>query len=61
MGIACSYKLNKINNDNKAIYNYGKDFDNFEGIIEIDFSNLDLSKTKEENIDRITYRIVRHC
>lgn len=60
MGIACSYKLDEIQ-DKKATYNYGKDFDNIEGLIELDFSNLDLSKTKRENIDKINYRIVRPC
>ncbi|OMF16548.1 hypothetical protein BK131_00670 [Paenibacillus amylolyticus] len=60
MGLAVSFKLQKII-DGKAIYNYGLNFNNFEGEIEIDLSETSNSLTEDENRAKIKAILITPC
>ncbi|WP_339183140.1 hypothetical protein MHB43_08010 [Paenibacillus sp. FSL H8-0317] len=60
MGVAVSFKLQKII-DGKATYNYGLNFNNFEGEIEIDLSETSNSLTEDENRAKIKAILITPC
>lgn len=60
MGIAVSFNLVNLNGT-IATYGYGKDFDNYEGIIQIDLSRHVDDEITNENEKDILFEIVTPC
>ncbi|MCZ8517646.1 hypothetical protein O9H85_36055 [Paenibacillus filicis] len=60
MGIAVSFKLLKLEGT-VATYGYGKDFDNFDGVIKIDLCRHSGDDITVENEQDIRFDIVTPC
>lgn len=59
-GCSCKFQITKII-DGKATYNYGLNFNNFEGEIEIDLSETSNSLTEDENRAKIKAILITPC